>query len=62
MWLVFNEFLILFCCGLEHDTHQQVTTRDINESQIEPLFEDEEEASIVCGKSHYTIELKKPKE
>jgi len=24
---IYNEFLILFCCGLERDTHNQVTTR-----------------------------------
>ena len=24
---VYNEFIILFCCGLDHDTHYQITKR-----------------------------------
>ena len=43
---VFNEFIILFCCELEIDTHSQIVTRSIKEEEILNLSEiniDEEE-------------------
>ena len=38
--LVYNEFLILFCCGLERDTHDQVSFRSDFENCIEPFYND----------------------
>jgi hypothetical protein len=29
---VYNEFIILFCCGLEHETHIEITRRGIHDS------------------------------
>jgi len=43
---VFNEFIILFCCELEIDTHSQIVRRSIKEEEILNLSEiniDEEE-------------------
>ena len=43
---VFNEFIILFCCELEIDTHSQIVKRSIKEEEILNLSEiniDEEE-------------------
>ena len=37
---VYNEFLILFCCGLEKDTHSQVTSRSNTENELY-IFNDE---------------------
>ena len=37
---VYNEFLILFCCGLEKDTHSQVTSRSNYENELN-IFNDE---------------------
>ena len=36
---VFNEFIILFCCELEIDTHSQIVTRSIKEEEILNLSE-----------------------
>ena len=35
---VYNDFLILFCCGLERDTYKQITARSIIENQSDILF------------------------
>ena len=32
---VFNEYIILYCCGLEHDTQDEVSNRANNQSQNE---------------------------
>ena len=34
---IYNEFLILFCFGLERDTHNQVTKRSITENEMSLL-------------------------
>ena len=31
---VYNEFIVLFFCGLEADTHQQITQRSKNENEL----------------------------
>ena len=36
---VFNEFIILFCCKLEKDTHQQIVKRSMVEEKILKLYE-----------------------
>ena len=38
---VYNDFLILFCCGLERDTYKQVTLRSFNETELDILYNDE---------------------
>ena len=38
--LVYNEFLILFCCGLERDTHDQVSLRSNFENSIDAFYND----------------------
>ena len=43
---VYNEFLILFCCGLERDTHNQVALRANIEINIGPLNYDEDFETI----------------
>ena len=35
--LVFNEFLVLFCCGLERDTHDQISKRSNNMLELERI-------------------------
>ena len=40
---VYNEFLILFCCGLERDTHNQVLQRAFLESDIDNFPDDNED-------------------
>ena len=32
--LIFNEFIVLFCCGLERNTHDQITIRSIEEIEM----------------------------
>ena len=55
---VYNEFIILFCCGLERDTHNQVTQRSESERQLSVLFEehdkDKDQESI---DSNYLIQI-----
>ena len=41
--LIFNEFLILFCCGLDHDTYKSITERAISLEEMNILNEDDEE-------------------
>ena len=46
---VYNEFIILFCCGLERDTHDQISKRaDINipDNQIDLIKIDDCNSSI----------------
>ena len=40
---VYNEFIILFCCGLERDTHNQVIQRADNEKEFSVLFEGDDD-------------------
>ena len=42
---VYNEFLILFCCGLERDTHSQVTRRSDVENELNVFYADEDHDS-----------------
>ena len=55
---VYNEFIILLCCGLERDTHNQVTKRSELESEMKIVFEkydgDEKRESI---NSNYYIQV-----
>ena len=39
---IYNEFLILFCCGLERDTHNQVTTRSRIEHELDSLLSEDD--------------------
>ena len=58
---IFNEFIIIFCCRLEHETHNQITHRSYFESQISNLYVEEsedDEFSIEDEKSYYIIEMK----
>ena len=41
--LIFNEFLILFCCGLDHDTYKSLTDRAMIPEEMNILSEDDEE-------------------
>ena len=53
---VYNEFLILFCCGLERDTHNQVIKRADDEKDFNILLDnDEEQESVTSG---YVIPMK----
>ena len=53
---VYNEFLILFCCGLERNTHSQVIKRADDEKDFNILLDnDEEQESVTSG---YVIPMK----
>ena len=59
---VFNEFLILFCCQLERDTHNQITSRSIIETPIGKLNEDDDDNRndsliLESGKSKYIMQM-----
>ena len=59
--LVYNEIFILYCCGLDRETHKQITDRSINEINISELLEDdddENDINIESGNSHYMMQLK----
>ena len=43
---VYNEFLILFCCGLERETHNQIVIRSDIERELSFLNDEEDEISI----------------
>ena len=43
--LVFNEFVVLFCCGLEYNTYKQITQRakdmEVNYNELNDVTGDE---------------------
>ena len=46
---VYNEFIILFCCGLERDTHEQISKRadiKIPDNQVDLIKIDDCNSSI----------------
>ena len=60
---VYNEFIILFCCGLERDTHFQVTKRSEIEGDIGDIDRildenDEDNKNINNESLDYIIEMK----
>ena len=44
---VYNEFLIIFFCGLEHETHREISIRSNSEIEIPKMIEMEEEEEVV---------------
>ena len=58
--LVYNEIFILFCYGLDKETHKQITERSILDSNISDLYEDtdnENNINLEGDKSPYIIKL-----
>ena len=61
---VYNEFLILFCCDLEFNTHNQITIRSSTESDIGSLYCEDDENDEHCSDkksetSNYEIPMRK---
>ena len=56
---VYNEFLILFYCGFEHNTHNQIMIRSNTESDIGNLYyeDDENSSDKTSESSDYEIPL-----
>ena len=52
---VYNEFLILFCCGLERDTHNQVLQRAFLESDIDDMDNLSDDKSIEDNKENVQL-------
>ena len=50
---VYNEFIILFFCGLERDTHNQVVLRADSEKNIGPLINDEDSENFEENEKEY---------
>ena len=44
---VYNEFIILFCCGLERDTHSQISERANTSLAMELIKVDDEEGNNI---------------
>ena len=57
---VYNEFIILFCCGLDRETHNQITRRSILDKSISDLYEDDDE-SVTSTTSPYIFQLQEIK-
>ena len=62
---IFNEFIIIFCCRLEFDTHKEVISRsctNYSENQIGNMLEEnDDEFSLEGGKGRYMIQMKEIK-
>ena len=43
---VYNEFVILFCCGFEFDTHKQIILRSNTESYLDSFYSDGDEDNM----------------
>ena len=59
---VFNEYIILFCCGMEHDTTEKIIERACLQDNIPTniaLYDVEEED---CDINDYRISLKNPQD
>ena len=52
---VYNEFIILFCCGLEYDTHYQISRRMESNFQMELLNFDDELDNNTANDNNYVI-------
>ena len=42
---VYNEFIILFCCGLDRETHNQIVRRSVMDKNLSNLYEDDDDIS-----------------
>ena len=42
---VYDEFIVLFFCGLDHDTHTQVTKRAISQNELSDIYTDKDDDS-----------------
>ena len=42
---VYDEFIVLFFCGLDHDTHTQVTKRAIFQNELSDIYTDKDDDS-----------------
>ena len=58
---VYNEFIILFCCGLEKNTHDQISRRAANLNELSELtkFDDEFDEDEEIGNSSNLLNEKK---
>ena len=57
---VYTEFIILFCCGLDRETHRQITYRSNMDSNIKKLYDDnEDDINSMSNDFPDIIELKK---
>ena len=56
--LVYNDFIILYCCGLQHNTYSEITSRLYSQND---LFYDDNSTSLSAEdeKEIKNIELKK---
>lgn len=59
---IYNEFIILFCCGLEYDTYEQVSNRskydeseNVNKTELSNLLKEEESDKEDNKKDTYII-------
>ena len=59
---IYNEFIILFCCGLEYDTYEQVSNRskydeseNVNKTELSNLLNEEESDKEDNKKDTYII-------
>ena len=50
---IYNEFIVLYCCGLEHETHLEITKRSKTQSLNDNKFSDEEECIELEGEDYY---------
>lgn len=60
--LVFNEFLILYFCNLEYNTHAEIAIRSLIKGNILGDDDDNEIERKISFDEGYEIELQKKKE
>ena len=67
--LVYNDFIILYCCGLQHDTYSEITSRLYSQehNKIDDFFEsneaswqnpEEKDGVVIELKDQYLVKLK----
>ena len=54
---VYNEFIILFCCGLDRETHNQIVRRSVMDKNLSNLYEDDDDISLTNSASPYIFPL-----
>ena len=57
--MVYNDFIILYCCGLQHNTYSEITNRLYTQTDL--FYDDDNSTSSSAedDKENNNIELKK---
>ena len=50
---IYNEFFVLYCCGLEHETHLEITKRSVTQVLEDDNSSESDEYFELEGEDYY---------